>query len=99
MKASTKVLAGFLFAMGASAAYKLSKSEQDQENLKAKLNDVQSQLADMVDKASTAVQPYIEQAKASYVSSKEALSDSVVPSEDDNQEDIELEETDLDLNK
>ncbi|MBS9336296.1 hypothetical protein [Fructobacillus papyrifericola] len=99
MKASAKVLAGFLFAMGASAAYKLAQSERDQENLKKKLNDVQSQVQDMVEKASSAVAPYLEQAKASYSSSKEALSDSVAAHEDDDQEDIELEEKDLDLNK
>ncbi|MBS9335427.1 hypothetical protein LQZ24_02510 [Fructobacillus sp. M1-13] len=99
MKTPTKVMAGFLFAFGASAVYKLSKSEKDQENLKKKLGQAQEQLQDMMEKASQKVAPYVDQAKASISSSKEALADSVAQMDDEEDEDIEIEEKDLDLNK
>ncbi|MCK8638521.1 hypothetical protein [Fructobacillus fructosus] len=99
MKASTKVVAGFFFAMAASATYKVLKSEQDQDKLKAKLDQVQGQVQDVIDKANAAVSPYVEQAKASYASSKSVLSDSISGQDEDAQPDIEIEEQDLDLEK
>ncbi|MDD9138695.1 hypothetical protein H7198_03645 [Fructobacillus sp. CRL 2054] len=99
MKATTKFLAGFLFAMGASAAYKVAKSEQKQEELKNKLNHVQGQVQDMVEKATEAVSPYVEKAKVSYQESRDALTDSVSAQDEAAQPDIEIEEKDLDLQK
>lgn len=99
MKTSTKIVSGFFFAMAASAAYKILKSEQDQAKLKEKLTQVQGQVQDVLDKANAIVTPYVEQAKTSIASSKDALSDSITNQDDSEQQDIEIEEQDLDLEK
>lgn len=99
MKTSTKIVSGFFFAMAASAAYKMLKSEQDQAKLKEKLTQVQGQVQDVLDKANAIVTPYVEQAKTSIASSKDVLSDSITNQDDNEQQDIEIEEQDLDLEK
>ncbi|GAP02999.1 hypothetical protein FPFC_031850 [Fructobacillus pseudoficulneus] len=94
-KSSKGVVAGFLFAMGATAAYKLMQSNERQEEVKVRIRAGKDQAKEITERLQQALSPYLEKAKSTLDEKKADLANQVVDQEENSREDIELKAADL----